>query len=704
MFIRWANSKIVRAGRAPKDIGFEIPQVVLSAVDPIRENPEDYIYTRNWAISALESHGANDNGDGFPRDDLIKSGNTFLRVPVTVDHDGKRAVGLVIGTMWNRMPDVLVSLGVRPDLAWKELPFELERLYLRGDTLARRAMLLKLGLREEPKEWIQVARAYPYDFVTNVWAMEKRALEDDTPGLTEAILAGEVTDSSMGCFVEESECSVCANKAKNESEYCEHVKNYKGKLGVVFSSDVGPQDVYEINRGITFFEDSVIVPTRLGGVAGGKGADPNARVEVIAHKTKRPIEQYMIRRTLTAAGKVTSEWAEELPNSSYMLGGKPNSVTKAEEKDRSPFPVDTGGRDEKEIDDRKEENDKGAEGKEKEVDGEEMPEKTADANEDREQAEPVDVPNTDVPDKENSGFPGVDGDLIDAIFGLVSQGVPLETAVAVIEDEYSMEVPSMREDRKRRLIAEARARLRKRAEEDKEDKAKAEEDKDQEKEATEDNDLPKFLKEDKNEKDGKEDKDVEARLKTLKSRLRGSCSTKDVRAQIARRMALRRKLEAIRARRGGSLPRPGQIASRDPRQVSIALKNRLRAVEHQAAKRAELAHRLSVAMASRGMIPLSGTEAKYQEFLKYTPDQLRAIGSVLFTLRRPAPVPRRLANSTQMPVKRTNIPLGVRERRMAVLKDAIRNPQRRTAAVPRLATEQDVENTSLLNKGTMFDD
>jgi hypothetical protein len=81
------------------------------------------------------------------------------------------------------------------------------------------------------------------------------------PQLVNSIKKGYVSDVSMGATVAYSLCSICQNKASNESEYCHHIKYFKG-------SSFQGKPVYEDNKGVSFFEISAVV----------NGADPSAKV------------------------------------------------------------------------------------------------------------------------------------------------------------------------------------------------------------------------------------------------------------------------------------------------------------------------------------------------------------------------------------------------------------------------------------------
>jgi len=90
--------------------------------------------------------------------------------------------------------------------------------------------------------------------------------------LAKAIEQGRITDTSMGVLVSESECSVCGKKMKDTSEWCDHLRLYKGKR-----LPATGELVYEISHGLIGLEDSLITV--------GQGADKDAKIrEVLAHR------------------------------------------------------------------------------------------------------------------------------------------------------------------------------------------------------------------------------------------------------------------------------------------------------------------------------------------------------------------------------------------------------------------------------------
>jgi hypothetical protein len=194
-------------------------------------DPTSYLYMRTRMVSALEKHGANANGDAFLAKELARRYATFINSAVNIDHDNdgpEKAVGFVVD-----------------------------------------------------------ARYLPEDmYVEGVHAIEKMKAEAKKPGIIMAIEKGVITDTSMGCFVEHSICSECLREAGWDGkdfgqieviaysklavgkgiatvpeEYCHHLGRYGEKKG----GDGGP---FEINCGVTFFEDSIITTA---------GADKDAK-------------------------------------------------------------------------------------------------------------------------------------------------------------------------------------------------------------------------------------------------------------------------------------------------------------------------------------------------------------------------------------------------------------------------------------------
>lgn len=105
-------------------------------------------------------------------------------------------------------------------------------------------------------------------YVELLEAIDKKAF----PQLAGEIEKKRITDTSMGCSCGYTICSICGNEAHTEDDFCEHILNYKS-----LTYDGLP--VFEDNRNVNFFEDSIITTM---------GADPEAKIlEKVASKTPR---------------------------------------------------------------------------------------------------------------------------------------------------------------------------------------------------------------------------------------------------------------------------------------------------------------------------------------------------------------------------------------------------------------------------------
>lgn len=240
--VRYAKAKIVEYGEMT-ELFKEQPNLKKLAsrnpmLSPIKLDPVRYLYIRNHSVSALETWGPNGNGDAFPRDVLKKSFATFIGKRVSVDHVGHLIIGTVLDSS-----------------------YILDSEHTKGD------------------------------YVQNILAIDKKEAERLVPGLVDAILNGQVTDTSMGAIVGYSVCSVCGNIARVESEFCEHVRYYK--MATIRTASGENVLVYEECYDVEFFEDSIIRPLSLGGLAGGEGADENAKiVDVVTARVSAKYNPY----------------------------------------------------------------------------------------------------------------------------------------------------------------------------------------------------------------------------------------------------------------------------------------------------------------------------------------------------------------------------------------------------------------------------
>jgi len=126
--------------------------------------------------------------------------------------------------------------------------------------------------------------------------------------LCKGIESGEIQDVSMGCIVGHSYCSICGNRAEDESQWCAHLhpaklnlkgKKYGGEDGKIYASKMGSM-CYEDNRDVTGIEVSWITL--------GEGADPLAERKVIlARKNEGEAMPNIARHRLSAAEHVARQ-------------------------------------------------------------------------------------------------------------------------------------------------------------------------------------------------------------------------------------------------------------------------------------------------------------------------------------------------------------------------------------------------------------
>lgn len=166
---------------------------IASFISTFKPDP-GYVYLHVIAMGAGEYYGCNINGDYFPEKDLIERHHTFVtNAKVFKEHDNKPtspSYGHVVFSWYN------------PKMHRVELILAIDKI--RG------------------KEFI-----------------DRQA-------------RGEQLEVSMGCKVREDVCSICGNKARKRSDYCEHILRDKRKI---YPDGRQP---YMINYNPTFFDISIV--------------------------------------------------------------------------------------------------------------------------------------------------------------------------------------------------------------------------------------------------------------------------------------------------------------------------------------------------------------------------------------------------------------------------------------------------------------
>jgi hypothetical protein len=154
----------------------------------------DFLYMWVRIVSAGEYYGPNKNGDYFPEDELKAYWETFSEAHPFKNHENKNvenAIGKIITCRWN---DVMKCVEILKAIDKKRAP--------------------------------EIVRGYQ---------------------------KGYLTDVSMGCKVPYTLCSICGNKARRRSEFCQHVKYHRMQfLG-------NGERVFEINYKPKFHDSSTVL-------------------------------------------------------------------------------------------------------------------------------------------------------------------------------------------------------------------------------------------------------------------------------------------------------------------------------------------------------------------------------------------------------------------------------------------------------------
>lgn len=154
----------------------------------------DYLYLWIRIVSSGNYYGPNKNGDYFPTEELVEYYETFNEAHPFKNHENKKvenAIGKIFSVRWNPvMKTVEIFKGIDRKLA---------------------------------------------------------------PSIVRGYEKGHLTDVSMGCKVPYTVCSVCGNKARRQTEFCDHVKNYRMQyLG-------NGERVFEINYAPKFHDSSAVL-------------------------------------------------------------------------------------------------------------------------------------------------------------------------------------------------------------------------------------------------------------------------------------------------------------------------------------------------------------------------------------------------------------------------------------------------------------
>jgi hypothetical protein len=107
--------------------------------------------------------------------------------------------------------------------------------------------------------------------------------------ICESVRKGSITDVSMGCIVTHSFCTVCANRAETEEEFCNCLKYHKGQFLHPDSLET-PKLRDKYKKGVWVTEDNRgVFGIECSWITVGEGADPEAKVVNLLAGSDAPV-------------------------------------------------------------------------------------------------------------------------------------------------------------------------------------------------------------------------------------------------------------------------------------------------------------------------------------------------------------------------------------------------------------------------------
>jgi hypothetical protein len=204
----------------------------------ISNNPKDYLYE---VVRAVTAEVPNENGDAFPRNELLRFDHqrnaavfqTFIGKPHHINHKAdnpKTARGVVIDAYYN---DKSPPLEQCPSCGTK--------------TAARENRDDETGIYCK-----KCGTVVKDEFVELLLAIDTKK----DPTFAHGVKTGALDGLSMGCTAGYTDCSICGNRARSASQFCEHIrgsnkkKQYKTASGSMKMSfeKCGEVEFTEISR------------------------------------------------------------------------------------------------------------------------------------------------------------------------------------------------------------------------------------------------------------------------------------------------------------------------------------------------------------------------------------------------------------------------------------------------------------------------
>jgi hypothetical protein len=201
----------------------------------ISTDPHDYIYEVARAVTAEVS---NENGDGFPRNELLRFNHelgkpvyqTFIMKPHQVNHradNPKTARGVVLDASYNSLSPLLTTCpGCNSDTSVVE----------NRD---------KSGIN-----CVKCGSTVKDEFVELLLAIDTKK----DPVFAEGVKTGSLDSLSMGCEAGYTDCSICDNRARSVSQFCTHIKS--GNKKKMFKTASGMRMSFEKCGEVVFTEIS----------------------------------------------------------------------------------------------------------------------------------------------------------------------------------------------------------------------------------------------------------------------------------------------------------------------------------------------------------------------------------------------------------------------------------------------------------------
>jgi hypothetical protein len=201
----------------------------------ISSNPSDFIYE---AVRAVTAEVPNDNGDAFPRAELLRFDHklgkavyqTFIGKPHHVNHradNPKTARGVVIDAYYNDSAD--------PDDSCKSCGLKTASLDNR-DVSGIHCKKCGSVVKDE--------------FVELLLAID--TTKDKT--FAEGVRTGALSGLSMGCEAGHTDCSICGNRARTVQQFCQHIRS--GNKKKMFKTASGDRMSFEKCGEVRFTEIS----------------------------------------------------------------------------------------------------------------------------------------------------------------------------------------------------------------------------------------------------------------------------------------------------------------------------------------------------------------------------------------------------------------------------------------------------------------